>query len=160
MEIHFQTTDHVVAVEKVAEQHIATKYSKCNSLRVISHIIILGKSAITHSKVGQSSPNPPKFEERKKSLGQVIYKKMCNCGSFRENSMTHARTHTHGANYNPPPVSQVGDNILKTVREQIFDPQGSTAVSCAKEKNFNFCHFWRPSWILAENKTMNISWKR
>ena len=56
MEIHFQTTDHVVAVEKVAEQHIATKYSKCNSLRDISHIIIhvLGKSAITHSKVGQS----------------------------------------------------------------------------------------------------------
>ena len=47
MEIHFQTTDHVVAVEKVAEQHIATKYCKCNSLRVISHIIILGKSAIT-----------------------------------------------------------------------------------------------------------------
>ena len=45
MEIHFQTTDHVVAVEKVAEQHMATKYSKCNSLAVISHIIILGKSA-------------------------------------------------------------------------------------------------------------------
>ena len=44
MEIHFQTTDHVVAVEKVAEQHIATQYSNCNSLRVISHIIILGKS--------------------------------------------------------------------------------------------------------------------
>ena len=36
MEIHFQTTDHVVAVEKVVEQHIGTKYSKCNSLRVIS----------------------------------------------------------------------------------------------------------------------------
>ena len=53
MEIHFQTTDHVVAVEKVAEQHIGTKYSKCNSLRVISHIIILGKSAITHSKVAK-----------------------------------------------------------------------------------------------------------
>ena len=61
MEIHFQTTDHVVAVEKVAEQHIGTKYSKCNSLRVISHLIILGKSAITHSKVDQSSPNPMKF---------------------------------------------------------------------------------------------------
>ena len=43
MEIHFQTTDHVVAVEKVAEQHIGTKFSKCNSLRNISHIIILGK---------------------------------------------------------------------------------------------------------------------
>ena len=74
MEIHFQTTDHVVAVENVAEQHIATKYSKCNSLRVISHIITLGKSA-THSKVGQSSPNPKNFVERKNSLGQVIYQK-------------------------------------------------------------------------------------
>ena len=39
MEIHFQTTDDVIAVEKVGEQHIATKYSKCNSLRVISHIL-------------------------------------------------------------------------------------------------------------------------
>ena len=76
MEIHFQTTDHVVAVEKVAEQHIGTKYSKCNSFRVvISHIIILGKSAITNSKVGQSSPNPKNIEERKNSLGQVIYQK-------------------------------------------------------------------------------------
>ena len=58
MEIHFPSTDHVVAVEKVAEQHIGTKYSKCNSLRVICHIIILGKSATTYSKVGQSSPIP------------------------------------------------------------------------------------------------------
>ena len=71
MEIHFQTADHVVAVEKVAEQHIATKYSKCNS----SHIIILGKSAITHSKVCQSSPKQKNFKERKNSLGQVIYQK-------------------------------------------------------------------------------------
>ena len=75
MQIHFQTTDHVVAAEKVAEQHIATKYSKCNSLRVISHIIILGKSAITHTKVRQSSPNQKNCEERKNSLRQVIYQK-------------------------------------------------------------------------------------
>ena len=75
MEIHFQTTDHVVAVEKVPEQHIGTKYSKCNSLRVISHIVILGKSAITHSKVGQSLPNSKNIEECKDSLGQVIYQK-------------------------------------------------------------------------------------
>ena len=75
MEIHFQTTDNVVAVEKVAVQHIRTKYCKCNSLRVISHLIILGKSVITHSKVGQSSPNPKNIEERKNSLGQVIYQK-------------------------------------------------------------------------------------
>ena len=63
---------HVVAVEKVAEQHIRTKYSKCNSLRVISHLIILGKSS---SKVGQSSPNPKNIKEHKNSLGQVIYQK-------------------------------------------------------------------------------------
>ena len=75
MEIHFQSTDHVVAVEKVAEQHIGTKYSKCKSLRVISHIIISCKSAITHSKVGQSSPNPKNIEERKNSSGQVNYQK-------------------------------------------------------------------------------------
>ena len=75
MEIHFQTTDHVAAVEKVDEQHIGTKYFKCNSFRVISHIIILGKSAITHSKVDQSAPNPKNIEERKNSLGQVIYQK-------------------------------------------------------------------------------------
>ena len=75
MEKNFQTTDHVVAVEKVAEQHIGTKYSKCNSLRVRSHIIILGKSAITQSKVRQGSPNPKNIEERKNSLGQVIYQK-------------------------------------------------------------------------------------
>ena len=71
MEIHLQTTDHAVAVEKVPEQDI----SKCNSLRVISHIIILGKSAISHSKVGQSSPNSKNIEERQNSLGQVIYQK-------------------------------------------------------------------------------------
>ena len=53
-------------------------------------------------------------------------------------------------------------NISKTVQgsdfEQIFDPQGSTRVSYAKGKNFNFRHIWRPSWILAENeKVVNIS---
>ena len=55
MEIHFQTTDHVVAVEKVAEQHIGTKYSKCNSLRVISHIFTKSsnKVAITHLYIEQ-----------------------------------------------------------------------------------------------------------
>ena len=40
MEIHLQTTDHVVAVEKVAAQHIGTKYSKCNSVEVIFFFIL------------------------------------------------------------------------------------------------------------------------
>ena len=95
MEIHFQTTDHVVAVEKVAEQHIETKYSKCNSLRVISHLIILVKSAITHSKVGQSSPNPKNIEERKKSLGQVIYQKCVTVVVAEKNALP-MHAHTHG----------------------------------------------------------------
>ena len=94
MEIHFQTTDHVVAVEKVAEQHIGTKYSKYNSLTVISHIIILGKSAITHSKVGQSSPNP-KILKSVKIHRTSNLPKMCNCSSFRENCVTHSCTHVH-----------------------------------------------------------------
>ena len=99
MEIHFQTTDHVVAVEKVDEQHIGTKYSKCNSLRVINHIIILGNSANTHSKVGQSSPNTKNTEERKNLLGEVIYQK-CVTVAVSE-KRTHV--HTHAANYNLPP---------------------------------------------------------
>ena len=55
MEIDFQTTDHFVAMEKVAEQHIGTKYSKCNSLRVISHIFTKGskKVTITHLYIEQ-----------------------------------------------------------------------------------------------------------
>ena len=75
MEIHFQTTDHVVAVGIVAEQHIGTKYCKCNSLTVISHKNILAKSAITHPQVGQSSPNPQNTEEQNNSLGQLFYQK-------------------------------------------------------------------------------------
>ena len=85
-------------MEKVAEQHIATKYCKCNSLRVISHINILAKSAITHSQVGQSSPNPKNIEEQKNSLGQLIYQKCVTVvvseeSSFRGNCETHVRTH-------------------------------------------------------------------
>ena len=118
MEIHFQTTDHVVAVEKVAEQHIRTKYCKCNSFRVISHIIILAKIAITHSKVGQSSPNPKNIEEQKNSLGLVIYQKCVTVvvsekTAWHTHARTHARTHAHGANYNLPPASRAGDKNAK-----------------------------------------------
>ena len=109
MEIHFQTTDHVVSVKKIPEQHIGRKYCKCNSLRVISHVIVLGKSAITHSKVGQSSPNPKDIEEGKSSLAQVIYQK-CVTVIVSEKIVTHSLMHgrryarTHDANYNLPLV--------------------------------------------------------
>ena len=76
MEIHIRTTDHVVAVEKVAEQHIGTKYSKCNSLRVLSHIIILSKSATTLSKVGQGSTIPLAQDTVVPSYGSKICSKL------------------------------------------------------------------------------------
>ena len=41
MEIHFQATDHVVAVEVVAEQHIGTKLCSCNTFEDISHLLII-----------------------------------------------------------------------------------------------------------------------
>ena len=51
MEIHFQTSDHVVAVEIVAEQHIGTKLCSCNTFEDISHLLIMViiKVAITLS---------------------------------------------------------------------------------------------------------------
>ena len=64
MEIHLQTTDHVVAVEKVAEQHIGTKLCSCNTFEDISHLLIHSYKSYNYirekcyySKVGQSSPN-------------------------------------------------------------------------------------------------------
>ena len=40
MEIHFQTSDHVVAVEIVAEL-IGTKLCSCNTFEDISHLLIM-----------------------------------------------------------------------------------------------------------------------
>ena len=41
IEIHLQTTDHVVAVEKVAEQHIGTQLCGCNTFEDTSHLLIM-----------------------------------------------------------------------------------------------------------------------
>ena len=41
MEIHLQSIDHVVALEKVAEQHIGTKLCSCNTFEDISHLLIM-----------------------------------------------------------------------------------------------------------------------
>ena len=40
MEIHFQITDHVVAVEKVAEHPFGTKLCSHNTFEDISHLLI------------------------------------------------------------------------------------------------------------------------
>ena len=39
IEIDTQVTHHVVAMEKVAEQHILTKCSKCNTFQVIIDLV-------------------------------------------------------------------------------------------------------------------------
>ena len=39
IKIDTQVTHHVVAMEKVAEQHILTKCSKCNSFQVIIDLV-------------------------------------------------------------------------------------------------------------------------
>ena len=43
IEIDTYVTHHVVAIEKVAEQHILTKCSKCNTFQVI-HDLVLSKN--------------------------------------------------------------------------------------------------------------------
>ena len=65
---------HLVGKEKVAEQHILTKYSKCNSFRVTSHVLKLAEIAITHVALGQSPKTLNNFEGYKNPLGQLIYK--------------------------------------------------------------------------------------
>ena len=53
-------------------------------------------------------------------------------------------------------------NISKTLRDGVilieFLTQGVVQeYPMSRGKNFNFRHFWRPSWILVENKTLIIS---
>ena len=40
IEIDTQVTHHVVAMEKVAESHILTKCSKCNTFQVINDLVL------------------------------------------------------------------------------------------------------------------------
>ena len=89
-------------------------------MRVISHIIILGKSANTHSKVGQSSPNQKMLKNVKILLGQVFYQKCVTVAVSEKTAWnthvrthTHTHAHTHGANYNLSLVSQLGDEKNK-----------------------------------------------
>ena len=63
MEIHFQTSDHVVAVEIVAEQHIGTRVQlcSCNTFEDISHLLIMViiKVAITQLAIELHLGNLP-----------------------------------------------------------------------------------------------------
>ena len=68
-----RSTYHLVGKEKVAEQHILTKYCKCNSFKVRSHLLKLAKSAIAHLSLDLKT-----FEQHKNPLGQAIYQKCVN----------------------------------------------------------------------------------
>ena len=63
MDIHFQTTDHVVAVEKVAEQHIGTKLCSSNTFEDISHLLIHSYKSYNYirEKCYYSLKSRPKF---------------------------------------------------------------------------------------------------
>ena len=58
----FHRTYNHVSKEKEAEQHILTKYCKCNSFRVGSHLLKLCKNAITRLALGQSRKHITNFE--------------------------------------------------------------------------------------------------
>ena len=57
---------HLIAKDKVAEQHIS---------RVMSPLLKVAKIAITHLSLGLSPQNQKKFQGHENSLGQLIYKK-------------------------------------------------------------------------------------
>ena len=89
MEIHFQTTDHVVAVEIVAEQHIGTKLCSCNIFEDISHLLIMviikiNKVAITHLAMEIHFQTTDHVVAVEIVAEQHIGTKLCSCNTFED----------------------------------------------------------------------------
>ena len=89
MEIHFQTTDHVVAVEIVAEQHIGTKLCSCNTFEDISHLLIMviikiNKVAITHLAMEIHFQTTDHVVAVEIVAEQHIGTKLCSCNTFED----------------------------------------------------------------------------
>ena len=89
MELHFQTTDQVVAVEKVAEQHIGTKLCSCNTFEDISHLLIIviikiDKVAITHLAMEIHFQTTDHVVAVEKVAEQHIGTKLCSCNTFED----------------------------------------------------------------------------
>ena len=55
--VELRSIYHVVGKKKVVEQHTFTKYCKCNSFRVVNHLLQLGKSAFYCIKTYLHNPN-------------------------------------------------------------------------------------------------------
>ena len=89
MQIHLQTTDHVVAVKKVAEHHIATKLCSCNTLEDISHLLIMviikiNKVAITHLAMEIHFQTRDHVVAVEIVAKQHIGTKLCSCNTFED----------------------------------------------------------------------------
>ena len=75
MEIDFQTSDHVAAMENVAKQRISRKCSMCNSFQVISDF--------THSASWIDSLVIHYVVAMKKVVKQYILTKCSKCNTFQ-----------------------------------------------------------------------------
>ena len=82
MEIHFQTTDHVVAEEKVAEQHIGTKLCSCIYSLWLS--LKIEKVAITHLAMEIHLQTTDHVVAVEKVAEQHIGTKLCSCNTYED----------------------------------------------------------------------------
>ena len=86
-----QTKYHLLAKDKVAEQHIWKKNPSCNSL---SPLLKVDKIDITRLSLGLSPQNQQNFQGCENSLGQLIDKKSLAVVVL-EKSAWHTHAHTH-----------------------------------------------------------------
>ena len=59
---------HLIAKDKVAEQHILRKNSNCNTFGVMSPLLKVPKIAITHLSLGLSPQNQQKIQGHENTL--------------------------------------------------------------------------------------------
>ena len=65
---------HVIAKDKVPQQHISSRNCKCNTFAVMSHLLKVAEIAITDLSLGLRQQNPKTFQGRENSLRQLIAK--------------------------------------------------------------------------------------
>ena len=98
---------HLIAKDKVAEQHISRKNSNCNFFGVMSPLLKVAKIAITLLSLGLSPQNQKNVQGHENLLGQSIYKKsvvvaVLEKSARHTNACTHRPTHAQDAFYNLP----------------------------------------------------------
>ena len=87
---------HLVAKDKVPEQCIWEKSSRCNRFWVINNLLKVAKIAIACLILGQSQRDQKNIRQRQNSLGQLIEEKCVTAVVLEKSAWhTHARTHAH-----------------------------------------------------------------